>query len=239
VEVGTVRALARYPVKSTAGESLGAAVLDARGLRGDRVWAVYTDDGGIASGKTTRRFRRVDGLLGWRSTLDDDSGVPVLHDPDGQRWSVDDPAAACALTGALGRGLRPGPEADVSHFDDSGVHLLSTASLRATGALVAGEVDPRRFRANLVIDTDDTDAERAGFVEDGWTGELALGPEVVLRLGEGMVRCRMVDLPQAYVPVGPAVLRALGRAHDTVLGRQAEVLRTGTVRVGDRVRLLG
>lgn len=234
-----MRALARYPVKSTAGEPLGAAVLDARGLRGDRAWAVYTDDGGIASGKTSRRFRRVDGLLGWRSTLDDESGIPVLHDPDGQRWSVDDPAAASALTGALGRTLQPRPETDVRHFDDSGVHLLTTTGVRAAGALVDGAVDPRRFRANLVIDTDEAEAERVGFVEDGWTGELALGPEVVLRLGEGMVRCRMVDLPQAGVPAGPAVLRALGQAHDTVLGRQAEVLRPGTVRVGDLVRLLG
>jgi uncharacterized protein YcbX len=53
--VGTVAQLARYPVKSMAGERLGEATVEHRGLVGDRGWAVYTADGGIGSGKRTRR----------------------------------------------------------------------------------------------------------------------------------------------------------------------------------------
>jgi uncharacterized protein YcbX len=51
------------------GEGLDRADITPRGVAGDRQWAVRTPDGGIGSGKTTRRFRRVDGLLGFRAVL--------------------------------------------------------------------------------------------------------------------------------------------------------------------------
>jgi len=60
--VGTVARLMRFPVKSLAGEELDTVDVEERGLAGDRWWAVHTADGGIGSGKTTRRFRRGDGL---------------------------------------------------------------------------------------------------------------------------------------------------------------------------------
>jgi uncharacterized protein YcbX len=67
--VGRVAELARYPVKSMAGERLAEARFGPTGIDGDRRWAIYTADGGIASGKTTRRFRRVDGLFGLLARL--------------------------------------------------------------------------------------------------------------------------------------------------------------------------
>jgi uncharacterized protein YcbX len=48
--IGTVALLARYPVKSMAGEYLSEATVERRGLTGDRGWAVCTADGGIGSG---------------------------------------------------------------------------------------------------------------------------------------------------------------------------------------------
>ena len=51
--------------------------------------------GGIGSGKSSRRFRRVDGLLGYRATLDSSAGaVPLIESPAGQCWRADDPQAA-------------------------------------------------------------------------------------------------------------------------------------------------
>jgi uncharacterized protein YcbX len=82
--VGVVTLLTRFPVKSTAGETLSAATLDHRGLVHDRHWGVYTSDGGIASGKTSRRFRKVAGLMDWRSTMSATAGDhgALLHSPD-------------------------------------------------------------------------------------------------------------------------------------------------------------
>ena len=237
VDVGTVGALWRYPVKSTAGESVAAADVDARGLEHDRTWAVYTGDGGIASGKTTRRFRKVEGLMRWRSVVAagerTGSPGPVLVDPDGATYPVDDPAAADALGRAFSQPLELRRETTVSHHDDCGVHLVTTSSIRRVEELVGEAVDVRRLRANILLDT-----RGGGFEEDAWIdGELAIGPEVVLGLGPGMPRCVMVEQPQADVLAEPAVLKVLGREHDTVLGLQARVLRTGTVTVGDTVRL--
>lgn len=230
--VGTVQALYRYPVKSTAGEALDAAALDERGLVLDRSWAVYTEDGGIASGKTSRRFRKVDGLLRWRSSTSVRPGGGArtwLHDPTGATYRVGDPAADAAVSAAFDRNLTLGAETDVRHFDDCGVHLVTTSSLRSAAGLAGGPLDPRRCRPNLVLATDGD-----GFGEDGWEGaELALGGEVVLRIGPGMPRCVMVDQPQHDVAPAAPVLKALGREHDLLLGVQAEVVTPGTVRVGD------
>ena len=221
-------------MKSTSGEELASVAVEPRGLAHDRAWAAYTADGGIASGKTTRRFRRVDGLLAWRSAQPPDASSPLLVSPGGERYRVDDPAASRALATALGHSLKLRREAAVRHHDECAVHVVTTCALREIERLVGGPVDHRRLRANIVLETAGT-----GFLEDAWSGALLhLGGEVVLRLGAGMPRCVMVDLPQAGVQDGPPVLRALGRRHDTLLGVQADVVRGGTVAVGHVARLV-
>jgi uncharacterized protein YcbX len=229
VSAGRVSGLLRYPVKSMAGEELAEVALDARGLVGDRGWAVRTDDGGIGSGKTTRRFRRVDGLLEWRAVLE--GGVPVVESPTGERCSVED--AAVRLGAATGRTLTIEAEADVPHHDESPVHLLTTASLRALGELLRRPVEVARFRPNVVLDV-----AGPGFPEDDWTGrELALGDEVVLRLGPGMPRCAMVGFPQGRLGKDKTILRTLAQERDLMLGLQASVVHGGTVRRGDAAHL--
>jgi uncharacterized protein YcbX len=231
--VGTVALLTRFPVKSTAGENLSSVALDGRGVRHDRVWAVYTADGGIASGKDSQRFRKVDGLLAWRSRVDAASDV-WLSDPDGVEYSVSDPAASAALSSGLGQPLVLRREADALHFDDCGVHLVTMSSIRAISRDVGRDIDPRRTRANIVLDTGG-----AGFAEDDWSGwSLAIGPDVVLELGEGMPRCVMVDRAQAGVAADPPILKTLGRTHDVLLGLQANVLKPGQISVGDDARLI-
>jgi uncharacterized protein YcbX len=104
---------------------------------------------------------------------------------------------------------------------------------RLTRAL-GDPVHPARFRANVVLDTDE-----AAFPETQWHGrELRLGDDVVLRLGPGMVRCRMVDLPQRGLDPDGRILEELARTHDLAFGLQATVVRAGTVRAGDAAVLL-
>jgi uncharacterized protein YcbX len=216
-----VAQLARYPVKSLCGEELDEVEVGPRGLAGDRGWAVYTEDGGIGSGKTTRRFRRVDGLLDLRATLE---GASPVVECSGVRLPAEQ--AGPLVSRAVGRPVTLRPEGPVPHHDESPVHVVSTAALRRLGDWLGGPVDPARFRANVVIDSAEPD--------DEWTGrELRLGAEVVLRLGAGMPRCVMVDLPQRGLDRDGRILRALAADGDPVLGFQARVINGGPLRVGD------
>ncbi len=245
IVVGVVASLHRYPVKSLLGESLGEARVDARGVEGDRVWAVYTDDGGIGSGKTSRRFRRVDGLLQLRASLD--AGTPLVQVGTGRGLPVGDPGPDAVLGALLGRPLELRAETDAPHHDDSPLHLVTTTALATLAREVGHDVPAARFRPNLVIDTlghaplaDEHSREHhSGYPDDRWQGRrLAIGREVVVRVDAGMPRCVMVTAEQGDLPRDPVVLTTLGRVHDVEFGVQASVVRTGLVCAGDEVRLL-
>lgn len=232
--LATIKALYLFPVKSTAGQGLDTATVTERGLLHDRRWAVYTADDGIASGKRTRRFRPVPGLMEWTSVIEDGCTVPVVVSPDGARHRVDDPAASQALSAAFDQELTLRPESTIQHHDETPLHVVTTSSLAALGQLSGALVDERRFRANIVLDT----GNRPAFVEDEWVGsELMVGGGTVLRLGAGMPRCAMVDQPQAGVLAEPKTLKILGAHHQMELGLQAHTVQTGTVKVGDVVTL--
>src|SRR5687767_2404638 len=144
----------RYPVKSMLGELLTHADVGARGLVGDRLWAVRDGDGKLGSGKNTRRFRRMTGLMAIRATTVGD--IPVIEFADGRRFSADDPAADAAVTQALGRVVTLAPEKDVPHHDEGPVSIVTTGALRALSKVVGTPVEALRFRANLLVDTAET-----------------------------------------------------------------------------------
>jgi len=233
--VGSVVELRRYPVKSLAGETLSAADVDQRGLKGDRRWAVSDTDGKLGSGKSTRRFRRMDGLLQLTASLEGDH-APTIGFPDGRRLSGEDPAVHAALSGHVGRPVRLISEGTVSHFDEGPLHLLTTASLAALADHHGAAVTTARLRANLVIDTGD----RGGFVEDGWIGvTLAIGADLVISIRGPMRRCVMVELPQRELPPVSGLLDAIGRHNETCLGVVADVIRPGSVHLDDPVEASG
>lgn len=227
----------RYPVKSLGGERLASATVEARGLVGDRRWAVVDADGKLGSGKSTRRFRTIDGLLHLAASTGP-GGVPEVTGPFG-RLRADDPALASALHAHLGADVHLSVETEVRHHDDGPVHLVTTAGLRWLAAQLGTE-EPledlaRRFRPNLVVDADG-DAS----VEDDWPAgtELEIGDEVRLRITKPTVRCVMTTMTQPGLAADPSVLRTLGRVHDAQFGVYAEVVRDGTIQTGDPVRLI-
>ena len=218
--------LTRYPVKSLCGEDLDEVEVGRRGLAADRAWAVYTEDGGIGSGKTTRRFRKVDGLLDLRATLE---AVGPVVECSGVRLPADQ--ASALVSEALGRSVTLRPEGAVPHHDESPVHVITTAGLRRLSERLGEPVDPARFRANVVLDTLDLHTTEP---DDDWVGrDLRLGGDVVLRIGAGMPRCVMVDLPQRGLDRDGRILKTLAADGDLTFGWQAHVVRGGRLRRGD------
>jgi MOSC domain-containing protein len=229
--LGTVRSLHRYPVKSLAGESLRRVGVEERGVVGDRLWAVLDHDGRLGSGKSSRRFRRMDGLLRLTATLDGE--VPVVGFPDGRRLAADGLAATEAMSAYVGRPVSLGRERDVPHHDEGPVHLVTTSSLAAACDALGGDVPAARMRPNLVLDT----GPEAALLEDAWAGRrLAIGGEVVLDVRDRMARCVMVGLGQVDLPREPRLLGTLAALNETCLGVVLDVVVGGTVSVGDEVR---
>jgi uncharacterized protein len=226
----SVTALFRYPVKSLVGEELREVDIDRRGVTGDRLWSVRDPDGKLGSGKSSRRFRRMDGLLALSAAYDE--SVPVLTFPHGRVVRGDDEAVHEALSGHVGRPVRLEREERVSHFDEGPLHLVTTASLERVSRARGVPVDIRRLRANVLVESTE--------VEDAWTGRrLAIGDDVVVQVLYPMPRCVMLDLPQRGLPADRGLLRAVTETNLGELGVVADVVTPGRVRLGDGVRHAG
>jgi uncharacterized protein YcbX len=226
-----VVALRRYPIKSLTGEEVPELEIEARGCAGDRVWAVHTPAERIGSGKTTSRsFEAVPGLLELRSRWVE--GRVAVRFPDGTELNVDDPAASKRLAAHFGRPLWFSREGSRAHFDDGPVSLLGLRSVEAVTEDLGEDVQPVRFRPNLVLETPHA------FAEDGWVGREVRAGSAVLRVTMASPRCVMVDMATADLPPLEGVLAATGRLNEACLGVIAEVVRPGRVRVGDEVEPL-
>jgi len=227
---GVVAALWRYPVKSMLGERCQSLALTGRGVEGDRLYAIRDADGKLGSGKSTRRFRRIDGLFTFHAVYDGD--VPVIAFPDGRRLRGDDGSVHGALSAALGQPVTLAREAAISHMDAGPVHLLTTASLAwLRGRLPAARLDERRFRPNVLVDV-----PGASSIEREWLGRtVAVGAEVRLAVRDMTERCAMVSLAQSELPGDPAILRTLAQDAGLDFGVYADVVAPGRISVGDRV----
>jgi len=231
VTTATLVEIWRYPVKSMRGERVASAVVDVRGLRGDRGFAVCDEAGKLGSGKDTRRMRRMDGLLGFGATLPAEGDLPRVTTPEGTLHDVGDASLDERLSQAVGFAVGVRREALVSHFDASPVHLVTRASLDWLRAASPGSlVDARRFRPNLLLD-----AAGTGRREDDWVGKTIQVGAVRLRVTRRTERCVMTAMPQGDLPNDPAVLRAVARESAACFGVYAEVLAEGRVAVGDAV----
>jgi uncharacterized protein YcbX len=232
--IGRVSALWRYPVKSMLGEAMAALDIDRRGVVTDREFAVRDAEGKFGSGKTTRRFRRINGLFGFRAHLEGD--IPLIRFTDETSVSGSDPAVHDRLSGALGQPVTLAREGAISHFDQGPLHLVTTASLAwLRERLPQSEIDLRRFRPNIVIDA----FGAAGLVEQSWIGRVfGFGKRVRIRIRDRTERCVMITNEQDELLSEPGILRELARVNDACFGVYAEVSDPGEVRLGDDVTVL-
>jgi uncharacterized protein len=119
-----------------------------------------------------------------------------------------------------------------TYFDAMALHVVTTASLAALRAAApASDFDARRFRPNVVIDTDEP-----GMVELAWTGgTLALG-ECIAFVDCATPRCSMPTRAQQGLRADPKVLKTIVDTAERCLGAYATVTKPGTLRVGDDIR---
>lgn len=228
----------RYPVKSMRGERLRSAQVTARGLPGDRAFAVVDVETG--AGLTARREPR---LLFATAGLRDD-GSPVITLPDGSIARDD-----AALSAWLGRAvaLRAAASGDRLAFEAvedfeaetswtafpgarDTFHDSTWVRLSLVSRATIGDWAAPRFRANVVLD---------GGGEDELIGLRVQLGGAVLAVAGGIARCVMVTRPQPDgIERDLDVLRRIHRERRGLLAVGAGVEQPGVVEEGEVVRLL-
>jgi uncharacterized protein YcbX len=123
-------------------------------------------------------------------------------------------------------------------FDSAMIHVLASGSLEHMHSLIGADaqLDPRRFRPNIVVETD---PRLMGFVEDEWVGgTLEAGPAVKIVAMQQALRCVMTTHQQSELVRDLRILRAAAQHHNAKLGVFASIGAPGKVRVGDPVCLV-
>jgi len=121
-------------------------------------------------------------------------------------------------------------------FDLAVAHVLTTATLdRLRDLYPQGRFEVRRFRPNIVVQP--SSGEKT-FVENAWIGHtLAIGDQVRLNITGPCPRCVMTTLSQGDLPKDPGILRTAAQHNQVNVGVYAAVVRGGTIRRGDPLRL--
>jgi uncharacterized protein len=236
--VGRVREIVRYPVKSMAGVATESAFLGWHGLDGDRRFAFrrVADESGFPFLSASRLPELI---LYHPAGLQDapNDGVPTqVRTPSGSMVDLHSPELVRELSERFGSGLELHRFRN-GIFDEGAVSLICPPTIARIGHEANIELDPRRFRANIVVASDD---ERP-FVEDTWVGrtltfgDADTGPAVSVTLRDE--RCMMINLDPETARQDPQVMKAVVRLNDNCAGVYATVVRRGLIRIGDVVRL--
>ncbi|GAC1616773.1 MAG: MOSC domain-containing protein [Candidatus Elarobacter sp.] len=207
MDVGTIAALWRYPVKSLRGEPLDRTAVLADGLAGDRTAALVVETPSNArAGKPYRgkesHLLHLTAAPATAASYAADAGVMVTLDRSQPRW-----------------------------FDAGPVSLLLDLWVRDVEALVGEELDPLRWRPNLYVRTAPHFTRR----EPALVGATLHVGSVVLRVVDTIARCVTTTYDVATGARLPLVLEAVATRRGNVVGVYCEVVTAGEVALGDEV----
>jgi len=239
-----------------------------RGLVGDRAYALIDEETGkVVSAKNPRRWAALLACRAeYVTTPKGGDDVPVrITLPDGSVVLSDDPDVDGILSRLLDRSVHlatKAPDGAVlenytleedavsdstvamlapgTFFDLAPLHVLTNATLARFAELEPHPVfDVRRFRPNIVVDTDET-----GFVENAWVGHTVTLGSLQAQVVVPAPRCIMTTLAQDDLTRDNAILQAAAKHNrldvpivgpSPCVGVYAMVTAGGTVAVGDPV----
>jgi uncharacterized protein YcbX len=238
IQVGHVCEIVRYPVKSMAGTATASAFLGWHGLAGDRRFAFRRegDEGGFPW-LTASRLPEL--LLYHPVGLEESSGEPLpthVRTPAGSCLELQSAQLMAEIAERFGSSVEL---MKLKHgiFDEAAVSVITLATMAGIGHEAGLDLDRRRFRANIVVQTE----RSKPFDEDGWVGRKLVfgdrdqGPAVSVTLRD--VRCVMLNLDPETAEQDPRVMKTVVRLNQNNAGVYATVVRSGTIRVGDPVTL--
>jgi uncharacterized protein YcbX len=238
-ELGHVCELVRYPVKSMAGAVTESAFLGWHGLDGDRRFAFRRlgDDSGFPW-LTASRVPEL--ILYHPFGLDESTGEPLpthVRTPAGTHVEL----RSVELQSEVGERFGSSVELmKLKHgiFDEASVSVISLATIGGIGRQAGVDLDRRRFRANIVLET----SGREPFLEDAWVGGILVfgnsEPRPAVSVTVRDVRCMMINLDPDTGTQDPRAMKTVVRLNKNTAGVYGTVVQTGTIRVGDPVSLV-
>ena len=225
--MATIAGLYRYAVKSLAGEALESARLDIGGLSGDRRYAFMDSDPNRAGKFLTAR--QLNPMLTY-ATREEGERVLVTT-PAGRVLEAPSEELRRELESVLGRPLTL-RESPGSNFDDSPLLLLNLASVRGLAEALGTDLDPRRFRANVLLEDMEPDAEYE------WVGRRLRAGSAVLEGTLMCERCMMISFDPDTLERDRSILRELVEKRQALMGVYCRVVEAGSAILGDTVEIL-
>jgi uncharacterized protein len=230
--VGTVIGLFRYPVKSMAGEPLSAVEVDWQGIEGDRQFSF------VRAGNRSRfpwlTARELPELVRYRPRFRDPevprfSSVDVQL-PDGGWTQLDAPDLIAALAKGAGEELELLQLGRGTH-DAMPISVVSTATHGQIDEAHGRPLDPRRFRSNILIESEQSEASWCGrrFSFGGWPDSAELLMAIPIE------RCVMISIDPDTAERDPAIVKTIVRKFDNKVGSYATASKPGLIRIGDKV----
>jgi uncharacterized protein YcbX len=227
-ERGRIAAIWRYPVKSMAGESLPEVEVSWHGLAGDRRWA-FVQDALVRSNFPWMTIRERSDMWHYvprfADPADPEVSATIVRTPAGEELDVADPALATELA----EGIHPIKQ-NRGTFDAMPLSLVTTRTVETLAGEVGMRLDPRRFRPNLVVESD------AG--EEEWVGATLRIGGMSMRVDQRDSRCVITNVDPDTAERDPRVLRAIAQGRANCVGVYGSVVEPGRVAVGDAVELL-
>jgi len=232
--VGTIRLLARYPVKSMRGEARPMAILTAKGVPEDRRYAFVQT--ASRSGFPWLTARELPDLLRYQpcvEQIEPNKLVVTVTTPGGEKWPVESEELRREIEEHSGRAVHL-----VHHhrgkYDAAPISVISRQTIAQIAEESGTEENPWRFRPNLVVDLHNG----KGFEELNWVGHvLRVGNAARIALIEVDYRCVIITLDPVTTEPSPGILRCVAQQHGKCAGLYGTVLAPGEVRPGDAVWL--
>jgi len=238
-QLGHICELVRYPVKSMAGATTESAFLGWHGLDGDRRFAFrrLEDEGGFPW-LTASRLPEL--LLYHPSGLDESSGESLpthIRTPSGARLELRGKELQQEIAARLGSGVEL-MKLKNGIFDEGTISVISRTTIAAISGEAGVRTDTRRFRANILLETHDSQP----FAEDEWVGgRLLFGdnePKPAISLTMRDLRCVMINLDPDTAAQDPQMMKTAVRLNTNNAGVYGTVVQTGAIHVGQTVSLV-
>lgn len=240
MEIGRIKAIFRYPVKSMAGESLDIANLGWHGIEGDRRLAFrrLADKSGFPW-LTASNLPQLLLYKPFRFSSNAAEQLPThVRTPDGNELELQSEELRDEISSRYGSDLEL---MNFKHgiFDEGCVSVISLGTVSSIEHESGRDLDLRRFRPNIVIETDSAEP----FEEDRWVGRTLLfgeennGASIKVTLRDE--RCVMVNFDPYTAERDSNVMKAIVRMNENCAGVYGTVVKAGELRVGQVVTVGG